>query len=476
MRVLICVFDALRPDLVSPELTPNIAAFARRGTRYLNSRSTYPTETRVNQSAVTTGCLPRRHGVVGNAFLAADLGGGVVNTGDDAVLRKAMAAGPVLRQANFGERLQAAGRRYASLSAGTPGGGRLINWSAEEDGTYRLAMKAPEACVPRDLFDRCVDRVGPLPEYTLPGGAWINWAVNAYLHVFAPSQPDLMLLWMCEPDESFHWHGIGSPESRQAMRAVDAAFGRILAHHAEEIADGALQVIAMSDHGQISLEGPRLDVAAQLTDAGFPTSRKGLDDAEIALTLANGGGLWLRDSDRLEPVLRWLLDQPWCGPVFTKDGALGTLRQAEIAMDHARAPDISLVLRSREAPGPHGPPGLSLHDAPYPEGGGCHGGLSRWELRNFIALGGTAFRLGTEIDVPAGNPDILPTVMRLLGLEQPANVDGRQLSEAFVDGPDPHDVVWERRRLTASNTVGPVTKLDIAEVGAHRYLDEATVI
>ena len=67
-RFLIVVLDALRPEFVTPELMPNLHGFAARGVRFANSRSTFPTETRVNQSAVTTGCYPARHGVVANRF------------------------------------------------------------------------------------------------------------------------------------------------------------------------------------------------------------------------------------------------------------------------------------------------------------------------------------------------------------------------------------------------------------------------
>ena len=48
-RFLIVVLDALRPEFVTPEMMPNLHAFAGRGVRFANSRSTFPTETRVNQ-------------------------------------------------------------------------------------------------------------------------------------------------------------------------------------------------------------------------------------------------------------------------------------------------------------------------------------------------------------------------------------------------------------------------------------------
>ena len=67
-RVLIVAFDALRPDMVTTALMPNLYQFAAKGTHFPEARSTFPTETRVNQTALITGCYPERHGIVGNRF------------------------------------------------------------------------------------------------------------------------------------------------------------------------------------------------------------------------------------------------------------------------------------------------------------------------------------------------------------------------------------------------------------------------
>ena len=86
-RFLIVVLDALRPEFVTPEMMPNLHAFAGRGVRFANSRSTFPTETRVNQSAVTTGCYPARHGVVANRFPLPEASPcSVLDSGDDLAL------------------------------------------------------------------------------------------------------------------------------------------------------------------------------------------------------------------------------------------------------------------------------------------------------------------------------------------------------------------------------------------------------
>ena len=240
----------------------------------------------------------------------------------------------------------------------------------------------------------------------MPAVDWIGWAVEAYLRFIEPEfAPDAMLLWLCEPDESFHALGIGSPESLVAINRADALFGRILAHHRAAIEAGELHVIAMSDHGQITLEGAPLDLPARLGAAGFLASGRGLDGNDCVLGVDSAGGIWLRDRDPAlsERLVGWLLTQPWCGPLFTRDGVLGTLRTAEVGLDHARGPDISLTLRSHAGPNAHGLPGMTVHDARYPVGGGCHGGLNRHELATVLAMGGMALRTGVEVGVAGGH-------------------------------------------------------------------------
>ena len=461
-RVLIVVLDALRPDFVTPELMPALSALAARGSRFAQARATFPTETRVNQSAVTTGCYPHRHGVVANRFRLAETGD-VLNTGDDVALAAALDTlpGPLLGVETMGEILNRAGRSYASLSSGTPGGGRLINIAAEHTGQARLALKRPEAACPGWLWPRVTDRLGPPPPYERPANAWNSYAVQAYLQIIEPEvRPDVMLLWLCEPDESFHWHGIGSPESLAAIRHQDALITRLLDAHAAEIDAGDLHLIVMADHGQVSLTGEKLGLSERLAAAGFP-------DTDVVVH--NAGGLWLADPGRLEPATAWLRAQPWCGPLFTRDGVEGTLPLSALHLDHARAPDIALALAGEDGPNAWGHPGLSADNAPYPTGGGCHGGLSRYELETTLILAGERIRTGTTPDGPAGNVDILPTVLHLLDLAVP-DVDGRVLTEALVGDPMPPDPT---HRTMVADGPGPRTHLSLTEIGTTRYLNRA---
>ena len=313
-----------------------------------------------------------------------------------------------------------------------------------------------------------------MPDYTLPATDWISWAIDAGLTLQDDRAPDAMLLWLCEPDESFHWHGIGSAQAQTTLAHADAEFGRLLDHLSGPITED-LHIIALSDHGQISLTGERLDLQHCLAQGGFSVSREAMGNNGAVLAVDTAGGIWVRDRDPhvTRKLADWLRAQPWCGPLFSCAGLPGTLPTAALRLDHARAPDLSVVLRSTDQPNTAGIAGSTVHDAPYPIGGGCHGGLNPHELHTFLALGGPRIRQG-RIDAPAGNIDILPTVLALLGLPHPQDIDGRCLSEVFIDGPDPGALVWTERTLS-SEGAGPQTRLFVTDMGPTRYLNHAEV-
>ncbi|MGI9411772.1 MAG: alkaline phosphatase family protein [Hyphomicrobiaceae bacterium] len=480
-RFLVVVFDALRPEFVTPQLMPNLHAFAEHGVRYSDSHAVFPTETRVNQTAVVTGCMPARTGIMANNFVASDVfDDRALNTGKDEELEAAFEhAGLGLIEApSLGQRLTAAGLGYASLSAGTPGGGRLINHSALKDGSFRFAMRRPAAAVPGDAHDRIAARIGPMPEYQRPATAWISWAVDAYLNwVEVEMAPDVMLLWLCEPDETFHYKGIGSDDALTTIKHVDREFGRILAAHESEIDAGGMQVVAMSDHGQITLQGEPVGLVETLQDAGFRASNQPAADVDCVVLVHNGGGIWVRDHDPdiTVALLNFLMQQDWCGPVFTRSGLGGTLSIDDVGLGHLRGPTIALALRTNDDSNDFAHAGLTRHDAPYPVGGGCHGGLSRYELNNFHCFGGKQFKSGVAIDLPVGNVDITPTICALLGLDGADQCDGRVLREALRTERSSQEGEAVERTLVATNPSGPRTHLSYREFEGVRYLNRAWV-
>src|SRR5262249_53866308 len=65
-RVILFVWDGLRPDGVTPEDTPNLAALARAGVTFADHHATYPTFTMINAASLATGCFPGQNGFYGN--------------------------------------------------------------------------------------------------------------------------------------------------------------------------------------------------------------------------------------------------------------------------------------------------------------------------------------------------------------------------------------------------------------------------
>ena len=74
-----------------------------------------------------------------------------------------------------------------------------------------------------------------------------------------------------------------------------------------------------------------------------------------------------------------------------------------------------------------------------------HGSMSPWNVRNTLFAWGAGFKRGVTVGTPAGNVDVAPTVLALLGIEAREGMDGRVLAEALAGGPDPETLAVETR-------------------------------
>lgn len=477
-RVLVVSFDALRPDMVTPDLMPNLYEFARTGAYFPEARSTFPTETRVNQTALITGCYPERHGIVGNRFQDAVASPGrLFNTGDETQLAEGdrRLGGNLVDVPVLGEILDQNGLSFAVISAGTPGGTRMLNHKAESLGGFRLSLHRPDATQPEGALDKVIETCGPIPPHEIPSLEWTRYATDVYLDYIEPVlAPDVMVLWHCEPDSSYHRIGLGTPENLEAMRTVDREFGRILAREAAKPVEERLHIITMSDHGMITLLGGKLDLAEKFEAAGFTVGETTEDGADVALALSSAGGIYVKDSDPnlIQRVLDWLYVQDWCGPVFTRDGA-GALPLKHIHAVHRRAADIGIVLKSSDGPNRHDISGGTVHDCRYPEGGGMHGGLHEREVRCWLAMQGDGVRSGYTSPVTAGVVDILPTLLHFLDIDAPEHIQGRLLREgltAFADAPLPN---CEVEHHSTDGADGYRAHIELDRVDTHSYLRRA---
>jgi arylsulfatase A-like enzyme len=222
--------------------------------------------------------------------------------------------------------------------------------------------------------------------------------------------------------------------------------------------------VVASDHGHATIDG-HVDVAARLAEADGLAGCRVLPGSSGGIVVPGG------DAALVAAAAEWLTRQDWVGMVLAADGAdlpHGVLPRSAALVDHPRGAPVLFTLRTRPDTSPADLPGMSYYDGALAIGGGTHGGLSRNELATVLIAAGSRMRAGTS-ELPAGIVDIAPTALALLGLQGGAGMDGRVLSEAFVDGAPPQDAPnfesWE------GSGPGYAQVLGRTRLGRHVWLD-----
>lgn len=457
-RAIVHGFDGLRPDMLHPDLTPNILRVVAGGTRFANSRSVFPSETRVATPSFSTGCRPESHGLVGNQMFDARVGR-VLNTKHAGHIDALVDAhGALLQRPSLGARLAAAGKRLAVVWTGTVGAGRCMFPEAEALGAIRWNFDDPASrpAVPADA-----------PAAGTPNTLRVRFATSLLIEKVLPEKPDVAVFWSSEPDVSFHYAGIGSAVARQALRDADAEFGRVLAWRDAQPDAQDIAVLVMSDHGQVTGES-RIDLAPALRQAGFRIAKDFSDDS-IALGGGGAPGFWVpgRDRARIAALAEWLQAQPFVRLVLARDpdGLEGVLPMAPLGAAHDRAADLAFVFAGAPDADRYGLPGRALIElADIPEGGGMHGGLHIQELATVLALMGPKIHAGAVSETPCDLTDITPTILALLGIGS-AGCDGVPLAEAWNGAPP----AFATRTLAGHNGAS----LRLFEARGRLYPDQA---
>ena len=139
-----------------------------------------------------------------------------------------------------------------------------------------------------------------------------------------------------------------------------------------------------------------------------------------------------------------------------------------------RGPDLLFTFPWTSRRGAFGVPGtdlaaVSAGGAPYVSD---HGSMSPWNVRNTFLAWGAGVKRGITASAPAGNADVTPTVLALLGQDGETGLDGRAVTEALEGGPDPEQVVAETRIHTTSAGAYRAA-LQISTVEGRRYVDKS---
>ena len=485
--VAIFVVDGLRPDSINQADTPTLDRLRSEGVDYRNSHSIFPTSTRVNAAALVTGTYPARHGIVGNSMFVAGVNPQApFDTADHTqLMRLEDAEGRVVTTPTLAEVLGRHGRKVVTLSSGTTGNGFLLNPQARHGAgvaIHGLFDPGKTAAYPREISDVVIKRFGsPPPDPDDLGQMeWTDTVLRDY--VLPELRPDVVIDWMGPLDAAQHAHGVGSPQARDALRAIDGSLSRTIARMQALMPASRLDVVITSDHG-FAQHTEGVNIAQALIGAGLKASAASTDVIVASQSQSMLFYVPSHDAGAVARLVEFLQRQPSVGAIFTRGGrdgrgsVPGTFSFDVTQGAHAsRSPDVAVALNWTSSRNPYGVPGThtiaSGKTGPLTGGASGHGGLSPWVVRNTLILWGSGFKTRTRIEAPASLADVMPTVLKLLAIEpEPCpSACGRLLEESLRGASDRRPKPSRRTLMTASGAYRAV--LRISGVAGHEYVDE----
>ncbi|UZE49317.1 alkaline phosphatase family protein [Rhodopseudomonas sp. P2A-2r] len=416
-RAIIVTLDGLRPDMISPETTPNLVAFAEQAERFSDYRTVFPSCTRVVCSSLATGCHPARHGLQGNSVALMEDGQLVLrDAGDpDFLQHKRRVTGQSLAMPTLAERLKDDGGViiFSNVSPGAayahdPDGYGHVYHRAGSFGPGRVPVSADDA------LDATPDLAGDR--------RMTERFIEQVLHT---ARPALGILWLCEPDHMQHESPLGSPEHLAVLAQADIHAGLVIDAVARLRAAGDdILLLIGSDHGHQTVTGV-IDIDAELIGAGLKADPTSGD----VMAVSNGTAALIYvhpDHAAATPrIHQFLMSREWAGQVIGPQD-LGDVGQAAMA-----SLAFAVSMRSDDAPNAFGIPGSSLAAKPAmgkPDRLGCgqHGGLAAWEQTPFLFASGAGFAPGATRPGQARIIDIAPTVLAYLGIAADG-MDGQAL-------------------------------------------------
>ncbi|MDW7981594.1 MAG: alkaline phosphatase family protein [Thermomicrobium sp.] len=435
-RVLLLVLDGLRPDLVTPDTMPFLTALHARGTRLARYCATYPPQTRVQVTTMCTGTHPGRHGILANVLVLEGAGeDGILDTSDYRQLAAldARTDGRAVLQSPLADLLAARGLRLAVAATGSSGS----TWLWARTQPYRVVNPRSTFGIP-DLASLRA-KLGEPPSPEDDSLALVRYAIAAARDLFLPD-PDVAVtvLWLHEPDATFHFAGLGSPTSIALLRRLDEQLERLFDQLATRGYLDGLLVFVLSDHGQST---PVLHRSLRELLRNAPPSaalRTLIPAADFLFRLP---GTRLPRASELHTLVDWLLVQDWVGAVLvhpelaadlpgTLDLRLvwgGELEDCVLE----RLPVLAISPRWSTSANADGVPGLVAALTEQTALRSTHGAGSPFDLRAFALVLGPGVPAGVTSSVPAGTTDIAPTIAAVLGLDAVTRFSGRVLHELF---------------------------------------------
>ena len=498
-HVVVVVWDGMRPDFVSEQNTPTLWKLAHEGVTFRNHHSVYPSATNVNGTALITGVYPGKNGIIANHVYRPDIDSRhAIDVENPAVVKRGdeLSGGKYVSVPTIAELVQRAGGRTIVASAKTVG--LLLDRNVEHasgltsaddaSGTHVLPSQAhvrnsftlfAGKSLPGDALAPITDVLGPFPSGHVQQDAWTTKAVTDSL--LKDGMPTLAILWLGEPDLTQHESAPGTPAALTAIKSADENLAAVLSALDRQKARETTDLFVVSDHGFSTIRRS-IDLRKILNDAGFRAKTEITDEPKTGdIILAGNGGSVLfyvigHDETLTRRLIEFLQQSDFAGVIFTRKPLQGTfvIEQAMIQNDHA--PDVVMAFRWNDSKNQFGVSGMIDADWQRAAGKGTHATLSRFDMHNTLIAAGPDFRRGEADDLPSGNIDLAPTILRILGITSLRQLDGRILSEAMTDSDPATATLKPENKMIEATKAFPNgswrQSLQISRVGSTIYLDQ----
>lgn len=365
--VLLVSIDGFRADYLALGITPNLARIARDGARAQWMNPSYPTLTFPNHYTIVTGLRPDRHGIVHNTMRDGALG----------PFKHSDPAAVATPQWWGGEPIWVGAAR-AGLPTAT------LFWPGSE------AVIGGHAPGRWQQFD---ESVAPAVRVD---------TVLAWLGESAATRPRFATLYFDALDDVSHDYGPDSPQAYAAIRAVDAAIGRLLDGLAARRLLDAVNVVVVSDHGMASVAPGHVVVIEEMVD---PLDALAVTDGQSVGFVPQPGRTAVAERRLLGAHARY---DCWRKAQLPPRWLYGRHRRVPpiVCQTHEGWDALS---RARAAKRPAGATrGSHGYDPALPS------------MRALFLARGPAFRRGVVLP-PFDNVDVYPLLARLVGIRAAPN-------------------------------------------------------
>lgn len=481
-RIVVVVWDGMRPDLVTPQNTPALWKLAQSGVTFRDHHAVYLSATHVNGVAIETGMYPQHGGLIANYDYRPDLDSDkFVSTEQSKFIDKGdkISHGKYLQAATLPEIIRKAGGHTAVAAAKTVG--FLLDRQADVhapgvDVTLSAGLTRPAAAL--TAIKAAVGMYPGFPIYT--HAQRDSWTTDALAQsIWKNGLPAFSLLWLGEPDLTQHETAPGAPAALAAIRSSDQNLAKVVsALQSKGLADQT-DIFVVSDHGFSTIE-QGVDVQRYLVDGGIHAIVDWNEKPQTGdvILVGNGGSILFyvvgHDAAAVRRLVERLQRSDFAGVILAASSVPGTFPLEKVGLSMPNGPDVVMAARWTGEKNEYGVRGLIKGDWNRSAGKGTHATLSPFDMHNILFAAGPDFQKGALDNLPTGNVDLAPTILRILKISAPQAMDGRVLTEAMTGQSGDQPIAAEEKIEATQNFPDGTWRqyLSQARVGPTVYLNE----